>query len=156
MKGAFPGNKNSSGSLPRIFLTRRENLRAAGRKIRDCWQILQTQRFTQLIRNRLGFSQQPAISACTYTDGGLLVVRGPSGRRHSGPAPVQTHAAVGTTGSKALCGYSVEFKCQSPCPVQSPPFSSLLSFVISPSLFPPLYPSVCQGWWLAVTLCRSR
>lgn len=77
------------------------------------------------------FPWRRAISACTSTDGGLLVVRGPSGRR-SGP-PLQSHAS----GSKALCGSPVEFKCQSPWPPSAisllfPP--PTLSFATSPSL----------------------
>lgn len=95
------------------------------------------------------FSQRPAISLCTYTDGGLLVVSGPGGRLRSGPAQVQSHTEVVMTGSGALCGYSVEFKCQSPCPAPSPLLSSPLSpsrLSSLPLLFPPLSPSVCQGW----------
>lgn len=73
------------------------------------------------------FSQRPPILVCTFTDGGLLVVSGPGGRLHGCPAQAQTHTEVVMTGSEALCGYSVEFKCQSPCPAPSP-------FSLSPSL----------------------
>lgn len=80
------------------------------------------------------FPWRRAISACTSTDGGLLVVRGPSGRR-SGP-PLQSHAS----GSKALGGSPVEFKCQSPWPPGAisllffPSLPLSLSFATSPSL----------------------
>lgn len=66
------------------------------------------------------FSQRPLISMCTFTDGGLLVISGLGGRLHGCPAQVQTHTEDVMTGSESLCGYSVEFKCQSPCPAPSP------------------------------------
>lgn len=102
-----------------------------------CWQVLQTQRFTQLIKKRkkekqgfcLFFLWHWAISACTLTDGGLLVVRGPSGWQF-GP-PLQSYAS----GSKALCGAPVEFKCQF---LWSPAAISLLLLLIFFNLPPSL------------------
>lgn len=109
-----------------------------------CWQLLQTQRFTQLIKKKekhgfcfflfFFFPRRRAISACTSTNGGLLVVRGPSGRR-SGP-PLQSYAS----GSKALSGSPVEFKCQSPW---SPGAISLHVFFFF-FLLPPSLPLVCH------------
>lgn len=65
------------------------------------------------------FSQLPLIWVRTFTGGGLLVISGQGGRLHNCPAQVQTHTEAVMTGSKALCGYSVEFKCQSPNPAPS-------------------------------------
>lgn len=75
------------------------------------------------------FPQQPPILVCTYTDVGLLVVSGPGGRLRGCPGLVQTHTEVVMTESEALCGYSVEFKCQSPCPAPPSPLSISLSLV---------------------------
>lgn len=83
--------------------------------------------------------QQLAIFVCADSDGGLLVVSGRGGQPQGGQTQVQTHAEVETTGSKALCGKSVEFKCQSLYPAQPPPPSRLSSLPLFSLLSPPVF-----------------
>lgn len=96
------------------------NLQAAGRRSKLLLTFLANTDLFNSSRIVAMFSQRPLISMCTFTDGGLLVISGLGGRLHSCPAQVQTHTEDVMTGSESLCGYSVEFKCQSPCPAPSP------------------------------------
>lgn len=118
------------------------NLQAAGRRSKLLLTFLANTDLFNSSRIVAMFSQRPLISMCTFTDGGLLVISGLGGRLHGCPAQVQTHTEDVMTGSESLCGYSVEFKCQSPCPAPSPLPRSLfhlssrpLSSLPSPPVF---------------------
>lgn len=92
-------------------------------------------------RNCAAVPQRPAILVCADSDGGLLVVSGRGGGPPTGQTQVQTHAEVETTGSKALCGKSVEFKCQSLYRrnLLSLSLSRLSSLPLSSLLSPPVF-----------------
>ena len=157
LKGAFPSNKNGSGALLRTFLMRLEIYEQQVEDQCGCWQILQTQRFTHLIKNCSNVFTAACYLCMSLDWWGFIScqwARWAAAQRSS--SILNSCRGWNDRIQSALWLLS---RIQMPIPLPSAIFSlSLfpLSFVISPSLFPPFSPSVCQGWWLAVTLCRSR
>lgn len=135
-----------------------------------CWQVLQTQRFTQLIKNKkrkrktqfLPFFPLASSHLCVYLH-----------RRGSISCQGAKWAAVWPTAPELRVRIQSIRRCPSGIQMSIPlvawrnlpsafffnlPLSLLLvcHLSLTLSLLPPLYPGVCQCWWLAVTLCRSR
>lgn len=119
-----------------------------------CWQTLQTQRFIQLIKNCCNvFSAAPYLGVYLYRWGFINCQWArweTAWLSSSGPNSYRGCDDRIQSATWLLSGI------QMPIPLPSTISAFSLSFVTSPSLFPPLSPCVCQGWWLAVTLCRSR
>lgn len=70
LKGALPRNKDSQWTLLQIFSMRLGIYEQQEGDQRRCWQILQTQRFIQLIKNcRNVFSAASYLGVCPYWRG---------------------------------------------------------------------------------------
>lgn len=143
LKGAFACNKDSFLQIFYVWLGINEQ------QVGDqscCWQDLQTQRFIQVFKNwRNVFSAASYLAVYLYWWGFI-----------SYQWARWEAARLSSTGPNSYRGCDDRIRSalwllsgiQMPIP--------LPSTISSPSPFPPLSPSVCQGWWLAVTLCRGR
>lgn len=130
-----------------------------------CWQVLQTQRFTQLIKKKkkntffFFFSLAPS-HLCVYLHrrGSISCQRAKwAAVRPTAPEPRVRIQSARRFPSGIQMSIPLAARRNLPPFFPLPPSLPLVCHLsLTLSLLPPLYPGVCQGWWLAVTLCRSR
>lgn len=124
------------------------SLQAVGKKTKFATDRWFTHQFSQFF-----FSPpRPPILVCSSSNKGFLVVSRSKWRLCTCPAQVESNTEVVMTGSEALC--RLKFICQTPA--HAPCLSLSLSLSLLYTTISSAPPSVCQGWWLAVTLCRGR